>query len=404
MRRILFVILPLCLLLTGCIGKTGQPEQTGTEQLPAGSLLDYDAQNKFRGLAPRIFSFQEAEDFFCGSGFSGKFIYYYDKANKTSGVLCADPSCTHNTVDCGAYADYGSFFCDGEGVCYWIGEDPEAGRDHYLWRGDLAGTSRVKVKRLSFEDIIVKYNPQHYEIHRGRLYILGLKQIVDGVNVQQQVILVSTPLDSSEEFTVLFDETFTSNIHPSVRFVEDDIYLTMQQFSEGGPFDVTILKFDSESGASERVFEESGMSESISPAWVTKEGEIYLPGRNDSCAYVWKLENGERIEVFSWKYMNPACPNIFDGIAVLFYLIDDIRCVDIINLSGETLYSGRLLPESIPGVEGNFNDYSYAIIGGDTEKIILNLQNFTGTGLSDYTILLDLKENLKPTILWSTQQ
>ena len=405
MRKQILLLMSLCILMTGCMGKADHMGTTGMEPIVLESRQSFGAQNKYRGVAPRSFSFQETDDFFCGSGFSGTVIYHYDKTSGISGVLCADPSCNHETSTCGAYADYGSFFCNGEGQCYWVGKDDNTeGRDYYLWSGDLAGMNREKVKRLSFQDIIAQYQPQHYEIHRGRFYILGQNDVVDGVNTYQRVILLSSTLDDSEDFSVLFDKTFDRNVHPSIRFVGDSVYLTMQTFPEGGPFDVTILKINVKTGNVETVYEETGMAESIDPVWVTEQGEIYLPGRNDESAFVWKLENGKREEIAHWAYSEPSCPSIFDGIAVFTYRVDGTRWIDIINLSGDVLYSGKMFSDDIPEIDGDPNKFSLAIIGGDTDKLILNLQNFTGTGLSDYTIMLDLNENLKPTILWSTQQ
>lgn len=415
MNRRFAVLIFICFLLAGCVRDPGQVNPTDTESIgtepttvelvASESMREYNAQNKFRGNAPRVNSFQETESFFCGSGLMGEVIHYYDKASGVSGVLCADPSCTHESSACGAYADYGSFFCNEDGTCYWVGKDDQGeGRDYYLWTGDLAGTNQKKVKRLSLEDIIMQYQPQQYEIHRGRFYILGQNDIVDGVNTYQRVVLLSSALDGTEQYATLFDQTFDLNVHPFLRFVGDSVYLTLQVFPNGGPYDVTILKINVKTGDVETIYEESGMTESIAPVWVTEQGEIFIPGRNDESAFIWKLENGNRVEIFHWEHSEPASPSVFDGIATFTYKIDGVLWIDIINLSGETLYSGKLFPVDIPEIDGNPNEYSRAIIGGDTEKLILSLQNFTGTGLKDYTILLDLNENLNPTILWITQR
>lgn len=401
-KRMVLWMLTLCLLLTGCTGTVDSTEPAGPDTV--APVLGYDAQNKYRGVVPGAVAFQETEDAFCGSGFGGSILHYYDKTTGITGVLCADPSCTHDSPECSARADMGGFFYAGEGKVYWIQQGSMSeGWNYHLYRGDLSGTNREEVKRISMEDVIREYNPQWFEIHRDRLYLQGQKDVVEGVNTYERITLVSTPLDSSEEYTVLFDESFDRAVHPYVRFVGDDIYLTLQIFPVGGPFDVKILKIDTKTGETETVYEEIGMTEAIDPAWVTEQGEIYIPGRNDEYAYIWKLENGERVEIFSWEYADPPCPSIMDGIAVFMYQVDGIRWVDIINLSGETLYSGKLFPEPIPGIEGDPNEFSYAEIGGDTDKIILNLQTITQNGMVDYTVMLDLKNNLKATVLWSNQ-
>ena len=396
-KRIVLWLLALCLLLAGCRGDTNPAENMG-------SISGRDAQNKYRGTASGVFAFQETEELFFGSSLLGKNVYYYDKASGISGVLCADPSCTHDSSDCGACMEKGGFFYAGEGKAYWLQQGQmRDGWDYFLYKGALSGTNRQLVKRISMENVIQKYNPQWYEIHRDKLYFLGQKDVVEGVNTYTRVTLVSTPLDGSQDYTVLFEETFDQAVHPYVRFVGDDIYLTMQIFTPGSPADVKILKIGVKTGENEPVYEETGMMDAIKPAWVTENREIYLPGYHDGHACVWKLENGQRVEVCSWEYGNPSCPDIMDGIAVFTYPTEGIRWIDVIDLSGQLLYSGKLFPEAIPGIEGDPNTCSRAIIGGDMDKLILNLQNITQNGIVDYTVMLDLRDNLKATVLWSSQ-
>ena len=146
------------------------------------------------------------------------------------------------------------------------------------------------------------------------------------------------------------------------------------------------------------------MAESIGSVWVTGQGEVYIPGRNDLNAYLWKLQDGKRQEVYRWGIPDPSTPNVFDGIAVFPYRVEGVRCIDIVDLSGQLLYSGQMFPQGIPGIEGDPNEYSLVLIGGDTQKLILNLQNFSKAGLTDYTIMLELGSYLNLTILWSNQQ
>ena len=394
-KRIVLWLLALCLLLAGCEGAVDPTE-------PAGPILGCDAQNKYRGITSGIFAFQETENLFFGNGFMGETVYYYDKASGISGVLCADPSCTHDSSFCGAHVDMGGFYYVGEGEAYWLQQGDESDNwDYFLYQGDLSGSNRELVKRISMEDVILEYNPQWYEIHRDKLYFMGQMDIVEGVNTRTRVALVSTSLDGSQEYTVLFDEIFDRAVHPYVRFVGGDIYLTMQIFAQGEPSDVKILRINAKTGETGTAYEETGVAANIDPAWVTEDGEIYLPGYYDGHACVWKLENGKRVEVFSWEYANQVCPGIIDGIAVFIYSADGIRWIDVIDLSGQMLYSGKLFPEAIPGIEVDPNKCSRAVIGGDADKIILNLHNMTTNGIVDYTVMLDIKDNLKATVLWS---
>ena len=67
MRKQSILLLVLCILMTGCMGNTDHLETTGMKPIVSESRQSFDAQNKYRGVAPRSFSFQETEDFFCGS-------------------------------------------------------------------------------------------------------------------------------------------------------------------------------------------------------------------------------------------------------------------------------------------------------------------------------------------------
>jgi len=397
-KRIVLWLLALCLLLAGC--QENADPTGGTE-----SVSGCDAQEKYRGITPGLFAFQETDELFFGSNMSGNTVHYYDKTSGISGALCADPSCTHDSLACAACIVHCGFFYAGEGKAYLLQQGDESDYwDYFLYLSDLSGTNRQEIKRISMQDVILEYNPQWFVIHRDKLYFLGTKDIVEGVNTYTCVTLVSTPLDASNNYTVLFEETFDRAVHPYVRFVGDRIYLTMQIFTSGeSTGDIRILKIDSKTGATVTVYEETGVAASIDPAWVTEDGMIYLPGYQDGRAYVWKLENGKREEVYSWEAANYKNPDIMDGIAILTYSEDGIRMIDVVDLSGQLLYSGKLFPEAIPGIEGDPNKFSRAFIGGDADKIIINMKDHTSKDRVDYTVMLDLKDNLKATVLWSSQ-
>lgn len=400
--RYVLCVLAVCLMLTGCQTEAVPNPTEASEGGHSAPMPGYDAQNKY--MLTSILSFQETDNFFCGSNLIEEFLQYYDKASGISGVLCANPACTHDSPSCGAYMHAGATLSYYDEKLYWIANASQSSGDVCLWQSTLSGTDREKVMLLNFEDIILPYQPQRYIIHRGTLYILGLSNVVERAQAACRVSLLSVPLDKHEEVTALFNETFDRTVQPTVRFVGNEIYLSLIAFPEGGPFDVTVLKFDTQSGASQKVFEETGITEVPGDIWVTEQGEIYLPATGEDHAYLWKLENGKRVEITSWENCGTSVLEVMDGIAVLATRPDNIRKVDIVSLSGETLYSGKLLPDAIPGLDGDPNAYSFALIGGDADKLIINLSTYTDMGMVDYTLLLDLNCDLAPTILWSSQQ
>ncbi len=364
-------------------------------------MPEYEADNRY--MMTTAISFQETNAFFCGSNLTGNYLQYYDRTSGISGVLCADPTCSHNSVECGAYIQAGATLSYYNGKLYWIAKDPQLGNDYYLWRSDLSGTSREKVKCISYEDIIMVYQPQQYVLHRGQLYMLGQASVVDGSQAGCRVSLLSTPIDSSEGYTTIFDESIDQGVQVTARYIQNSVYLSVVSFPERGPYDISITKYNLNDGTKQSIYEENNIEDVLGAIWVTEQGQIYLPGANDEYAYVWALESGERIEVVSFKTANPSIPVIMQGVVAYVYSNDGTRWIEIRDLSGQSIYLGALFTEEILDMNGDPNKYSYAIIGGDAEKIVVNLQNFTGTGLVDYTIMLDVTDNMKPTLLWSSQ-
>lgn len=390
-------IVAFVLLFTGC--QNSIPTVTTGGDDPALLPAKYNAQNKY--LMADATSFQETDGFFCGTNLLGNYLQYYDKANGISGVLCADPACAHDSDECGAYIQKGAnlSYCDGS--IYWIAEDADSS-DKYLWKSDLSGKNREKIMQISFNDVIYPYQPQRYVVHQGNLYILGRASVVDGTQSGYRVSLLSKSLSGDEAFMTLYDEIFTSSVTETYRFVGGNIYLSLVTFEDAVSSNLTVTKFDIQKSTSEVIYQESGITERIGSVWVTEDNEIYLPTMTETDAYLWKLENNTRKEIASWSANKISMPAVMDGIAICQSHEENIRWIDIRNLAGETVYNGKLFPSKISGLDKDPNTYNFAVVGGDTEKIIVSLMEVTGMEMLDYTVLLDLKDNMKATILWSS--
>lgn len=210
--------------------------------------------------------------------------------------------------------------------------------------------------------------------------------------------MMESRLDNSETFTTLFDQTYDQHARAVMRFVENDVYLAVYVYPDGGPYAVTILKIDTATGDAETVYEESGSPEGFSDIWVTKEQEVYF-----TCgSSLWKIDNGRRVEtaIFTEK----GSPLVMDGIAVNTYAKDNIEWVEIKNFDGETVYNGKLFTAGIPEIGGGteaLESMSRGIVGGDADKLILTMFEFADNQIHGYTIMLDLHNNLNPTLLWA---
>ena len=401
-KQLSICVLVLCIVLSGCRGPV-EPitPETGVQN----PVLGYDAQNKYMTALGSVVCFQEAEDFYFGNTFMGNLLRYYDKASGISGVLCADPSCTHNSKTCGGYAETGTVFYGGDDKIYWISKDQSSGDpDYYLWTSDLSGTNRKQLNRISYADTMMVFQPQQYVLHQEKLYIIGKSHLLEGTEGSVRVTILAAPLSESAEYTMLFDETFDRSVQQTVRFIGDDVYLSLLVFSTGKPFDLKILKIDTQSGAKETVYEETGMAGAVGQFWVTPAGEIYFPGIDGETSCVWKIENGKRVLIASWPG-NTSDAYIREEIMVQTSKTDGVRYVSIVDFEGESIYEGEMFPEGIPGINSDPNAASLALIGGDSEKLILNLMYMgEAQGMASYTVMLDLTDDLKPTILWGGQE
>ena len=408
-QRGILLALTVCLMLTACTpGGPGKDTQGGTEVTQGFFEGDtpmprYDADNQY--LLWAGISIQEIENYIFGTGLGREYLHYYDLQTGVSGLLCPDPACTHDSNACSAKVGLCASVSYYDGKLYWVGEDPAGGgNDRYLWRSDITGTNREKLKTISFQDTILVYQPQQYYIHRGNLYFLGKNSSVNGVEPGTRLALMTAPLEGDGGFTPLFDETFPEGANATVRFVGNRVYFAVQSFQADRSVNLTITCYNRTDGTSQVLFEQNSMEEILGEMWVTESGEIYMPVLVENVGKVLKLEDGAWTEVMSLEGENVTEPTILDGIVEFDGVTEGTRWVHIFTSSGETVYEGALFPEAIPGIEEDPNTLSLAIVGGDREKLILCLESWTGSGSIEYIVMLDLTDNLKPTVLWSEER
>ena len=208
---------------------------------------------------------------------------------------------------------------------------------------------------------------------------------------------MTAPLEGDGGFTPLFDETFPEGAEATVRFVGNRVYFAVQSFQADRSVNLTITCYDRTDGTSQVLFEQNGMEEILGDIWVTEAGEIYMPVLVENVGKVLKLEDGAWTELMSLEGENVTVPTILDGIVVFYGQKGGTRWVHIFTSSGETVYEGELYPEAIPGIEEDPDTLGWAIMGGDREKLILYIESWT----EEYIVMLDLTDNLKPTVLWS---
>ena len=401
MKKIITVMIAFVLFLSGCTHGTTDPTNVDD---PIIYAPEKNAQNKYLG---GFTNFQEADGFFLGTAEVNGYLLYYDKASGISGVLCADPSCVHDGKECGGNIGGVLSLSYYDGKLYWVGPEGSAYMKDYLWQSDLSGMNRKKIMEIPWDEIRMPYQPQRYVIHQGKLYIMGSASVVDGTQTGKRKSLLSIPLTGYEGFTTVYDEVLPNAIDDErYIFVDGFIYIYMYSFDEeSSTKNLTVTKVDIAKNTSEVIYQENDITELLGDFWVTEDHELYLSGSTDEKAYLWKIENGSKKEITFWPVDEVNDPDVMDGI-VMFMTRDEnkIQYVDIRNLSGETIYKGKLFPSAISELEKDPNTYNFAVVGGDTEKIIINLIEFADKAMVNYTILIDLKDNMKATILWSSEE
>ncbi|MCD7756035.1 MAG: hypothetical protein LUJ09_06890 [Firmicutes bacterium] len=406
-RRIYALALALCLLLAGCT----HADPSGTDAIALYDLTALPGQDAPNSNNVVIFplSFTGTEGYYYGTMALDNYVYYYDQASGVSDVLCADPSCTHDSNTCSAYISEMNSLNVYDGKLYWVGKDPadEDDHDYYLWCSDLTGANRQKGLKISNTDVVLEYSPQVYYIHRDRLYFIGHNNIVDGTETSLRDTLFSIPLDGGEDFTCIYEITTVNGAALTPRFVGNTIFLgvyitedTDQELAEeshGEDRELQVIQYDIPTGESRVVYQETDFPEYFGRPWVTADGEIYLTSSdNEQSTHLWKLEDGSRTEIVSWQGAGSATAG--DGAAIFTWTDDNgVRMADVVSLDGEPIYSGMLFPEGIPGLD-DLNMISYGLLSIDEDYVFLFLfEPFSGT---NYVARLDLHNNLEPTILW----
>lgn len=400
------LFLSVCLALSACGAGAGvQTDYTGKE-----------AQNKY-ARAWGMLSFQETEDFYIGSGMFSERAYYYDKVNGISGLLCADPACAHEDSSCCAHVKQGAGLFLHGGQRYWITGDHSDGGDHILWRSDLSGENREKLRTISLENIIMTYQPQQYFVHRNHLYFLGKEDVIP---IGDRISILGVSLDGDAEFTTLFDETYDLYANAEACFVGNNAYLMVTQFEGTGEVDwdniyVSIYRIDLTTGEQELLYEEADLKAPADSLWVTEDGKVYFSKNDRFCV----LEDGTARELFRFNDPTAFQLWVMDGVVVNSTARDNVNWLEIKDFEGNAIYDGPLFPNGIPGFDikpgyiDNVQDFSYAYVGGDREKLILSMTHTEqtdkmnpgiATSVTDYILSLDLNKSLAPTVLWISEQ
>ncbi len=381
-KRLFAVTLLVCILLSGC----------AAEQISETEAA-YTAQNKYFWLS-MVYPFLENGSTFYG--INARRMCYYDRQSGVSGILCPDPSCTHEDETCGANLQCSpDMICLYEGKIYWLGiESPQLPRSLCLYRCDPDGANREKVKTLDFEAINSNYAVQQWVLHQGKLFFYSERSAVDGTQAVYRHFFGFIALDG-EEITALYDNTSEFSGGAKMFFCENEVYLAFSDWEH-----LTIQRYDlRDNSLTELLYTEFKEAYYI---WVTEEGTLYLATDHG----FFEMQNGVLRERFAFE-MQGGYIYLGDGIAMTEKVIDEYRIAEIRDFDGNLIYKGKLFPESVKGFGETIGmsgkeiwpRYSHAVLGGDREKLIVIM----GEANKDvvHYFCLDIRDKMKATHLWT---
>ena len=390
MKKLLALALSalFALSLAACAGTAGDPAPTDpplasmpaataspTERIDLSFDPDTDYVNAYGGLTAH--DLVETEDAVYWHSTNGRaYLYYYDKACGESGVLCPRPECLHDAVennrDCAGYLGTFdpslSFF---EGKLWWIGYCGPNEADRAIYRMDPDGTNREKVRDLSREH---EYQGTKYYFHRGYIYFYRADNIVRQGSLTLRISVSRMPLDS-DKLEVIWEATSAYVPQATLRFRGGEIYIFAQ--FDGGDENTSAEELAALSYRLEILRWTEGMTEpeclcrvdnavrlmNVAAYDVTKSGEIYFAvpssdGERRGDAVCRVSGDGSSEELFDFfDEENPFhIMSITDGIVCASAYLQDSqggRIFWIRDISGETLFKGRLPAELAPGTEAS---------------------------------------------------
>lgn len=188
------------------------------------------------------------------------------------------------TQDCEAFIGSAMALQYYNGNLYFIAGDLNSSSGMWLWKADVNGKNREKLKQIDVPNIIMIYQPQCCFIHRDRLFLLCLTyHIENGVPMAHTAVL-SSPLDGSEEFTILWEEKSESVLEYTYQFSDQYVYIALVTDGEA----VNILRINFLDGTMESLFSEENneyiyggihLTDKTSFTFLVPMRQLFMPGK-----------------------------------------------------------------------------------------------------------------------------
>ena len=336
----MFLILGLC----GC--KSNEYMLDGIfaseEKLP-----EYDVQNEYVYPGGMICEYKET--IYTVSDL--EYIVFIDE-NGESGELCGKPECMHNVRSCNANVVDGAFGLRVyEGKLYWVGSDPaEFGvLSMYLWRMDLDGTNREKLKEMQPFDVNTDII---YMIHRGCIYIAGINAKVEDARAMQVVQIYAEPMVGDGIIEILSKEYLDTSVYCRTKMVGTQMYIMISTIDSSGQYGIELYVWNGQTGKLKTILIEGNIGFSAWDIWI-QNGTIYISTRHirgDNSAEVYLLDDNKKmlLRCFSFEDNIYTAANITENAVVSIGKNPDgtlVICAK--NFEGNTLFEKSVKIEGL---------------------------------------------------------
>ena len=316
----------------------------------------------------------ETEDAYYFSPASGAYLYYFDKANGSSGVLCGRPECVHDeeeqNVSCsGCLQLYGSTLNFFNGKLYYCAYD-NSERCSALFCINLDGTDRRLVCDLKECDYFNLGGIQRLDYHRGKLYGYGIYQhVTDAVPESGMNVMCIDP--ETGEAKVL--HTYQGNLMPIVKFYYYDryVYFCAVKSNNDEGSEVEIMRWDTEGEALETVFVGDGLDGSMFAISVISENRIMLAPAGvpeGAPQSVYAVSDEQIIKVFDFELWGGT-----------FLLEDAVVCIypkgermEVRGFDGDLIYMGDMGAEFTSAVGSGVKIIGVSSAYGDSNELFIS--------------------------------
>ena len=165
------------------------------------------------------------------------FLYVYDKNTKAASILCSNPECKHDTLDCAAGVFEprmcASTLCSYNNNLYYIDYDINAGNKVALYKVSMDGSSKDNILTvyefpegdgIGLQDINVSSNGENIYLYTGECY--------DGEEPMNKRLIIYQINLKDESIKKLTEDDKYGGYIDICGFKSDDIYYSTIYFSK----------------------------------------------------------------------------------------------------------------------------------------------------------------------------